>query len=185
MRLPFYPKDRNTNYWGLISKLVNGKQKGASFERTVCKQLSLWISNGLHEDLLWRSAMSGGRSTVAFAKGKRLAAQAGDISCIHPMGAVFASQFYCECKAYRDLNFAGLLTANGKLVEFWLETCTQAKHYNKMALMIAKQNQRPVITCLPKVGLRRLRLSPYWSVPSIDLHIVLFDHFLENAKVPQ
>ena len=52
--------------------------------------------------------MSGGRSTVAAAKGKRLAAQAGDISCIHPIGQPFIDQFMVECKSYRDLAIRGV-----------------------------------------------------------------------------
>jgi len=42
-----------------------GKAKGASFERDICRRLSLWVSAGKQEDVFWRSAMSGGRSTVA------------------------------------------------------------------------------------------------------------------------
>jgi hypothetical protein len=48
-----------------------GKQKGSQFERDVCRELSLWVSHGKQEDVYWRSAMSGGRSTVAALKGAR------------------------------------------------------------------------------------------------------------------
>jgi len=128
--------------------MVNGKQKGASFERQVCVQLSLWMSGDKHEDYYWRSSMSGGRSTVAAKSGKRLAAQAGDISCVNQLGAAFTDQFYCECKSYRDLNYAGLFTGKGKLIEFWRETRKQAAHYSKHPLLIAKQNQQPIIISL-------------------------------------
>ena len=50
-----------------------GKAKGSSFERLICKELSLWITGGEHQDVFWRSAMSGGRSTVAMKKGDKLA----------------------------------------------------------------------------------------------------------------
>lgn len=30
---------------------MNSKAKGASFERDVCKKLSLWVSDGKREDL--------------------------------------------------------------------------------------------------------------------------------------
>ena len=41
-----------------------GKEKGSSFERLVCKRMSMWLSKGERDDLFWRSAMSGGRATV-------------------------------------------------------------------------------------------------------------------------
>jgi hypothetical protein len=158
-----------------------GKAKGASFERSVCKQLSLWVSHNLQEDVFWRSAMSGGRSTVAHAKGKRLAAQAGDITCIHPCGQRFADQFLMECKTYRDLQYVGLLTGKGHLVKFWIEASTQAKRYGKLPLMIAKQNQQPATVCLSREGMRLLRLNPLISAPKLNLRIVLLDEFLQKA----
>jgi hypothetical protein len=164
--------------------MVNSKQKGASFERLICTQLSLWLSGGKQEDLLWRSSMSGGRSTVAAAKGKRFAQQAGDISAIHPLGHKLTDNFYPECKSYRDLNFVGLLQRRGKLADFWLETCKQARHYKKFPLLIAKQNQQPIIVCLSREGQALLGVNAHLMVPPMGLRIVLFDKFLKTAKVP-
>src|ERR1700744_2530157 len=98
-----------------------GKAKGASYEREVCVMLSSWITRGLRSDIFWRSAMSGGRSTVAFKKGKALASQVGDISCVDPIGNRFTSRFAAECKFVADLQYTGLLTGKGKLIEFWTE----------------------------------------------------------------
>src|SRR5882672_5830106 len=153
-----------------------GKQKGASFEREICRHLSLWVSQGKNEDVYWRSAMSGGRSTVAFAKGKRLAAQAGDITCIHPIGHALAGQFFMECKAYRDLNYPGLLKGTGHLVVFWREAVEQAKRYKKLPLLIAKQNQQPATACLTAEGVRLLKLRgrSVLIAPGLNLRIVLF-----------
>ena len=161
-----------------------GKSKGASFERLICTLLSLWLSRGKQEDLLWRSSISGGRSTVAAAKGKRFAQQAGDISAIHPLGHKLTDNFYPECKTYRDLNFVGLLLRRGKLAEFWLETRKQAIHYKKHPFLIAKQNQQPIIVCLSREGQTLLGVNAHIMVPSMGLRIVLFDQFLKTAKVP-
>jgi hypothetical protein len=161
-----------------------GKQKGAAHERYVCVQLSLWLSHGKHEDLLWRSSMSGGRSTLAAAKGKRLTAQAGDISAIHPVGSKLTDKFFIECKNYRDLNFTGLLLKRGKLAEFWLEARKQAVHYQKHPMLIAKQNQQPIIVCLSREGQQELALNAHWLIPSMGLRIVLFDQFIKAAKRP-
>ena len=161
-----------------------GKQKGSSFERKICVDLSLWLSQGKQEDLLWRSAMSGGRASVAAVGGKRFAQQAGDISAIHSLGLKLTDKFLIECKNYRDLNFTGLLMRRGKLAEFWLETRKQAAHYKKHPLLIAKQNQQPIIVCLSKEGQISLGLNAHWMIPPMGLRIVLFDQFLKTAKRP-
>jgi hypothetical protein len=164
--------------------MVNGKQKGSAFERRVCVDLSLWLSQGKQEDLLWRSSMSGGRSTVAARKGKRLATQCGDISAIHPTGSKLTDKFLIECKAYRDLNFAGLLLKRGKLAEFWLATRKQAVQYKKHPMLIAKQNQQPIIVCVSREGQQELGLAAHWMIPSMGLRVVLFEQFLKTARRP-
>lgn len=162
-----------------------GKAKGANFERSVCKSLSLWVSHDKHEDVFWRSAMSGGRSTVAHTKGKRLAQQAGDITCIHPVGQPFANKFLMECKNYRDLQYYGLLSSKGNLVKFWLEVRRQARRYGKMPLMVAKQNQQPATVCLTRDGAKLLKVCPVVTAPKLNLRIVLLDEFLRTAiRVP-
>lgn len=151
-----------------------GKAKGASFERDVCRQLSLWVSGGTQEDVFWRSAMSGGRSTVAHAKGKRLAAQAGDISCIHPSGENFASKFLCECKNYSSLDYPGLLTNKGHLAEFWGIVKIEASTYNKHPFMIAKQNRYPTTICLSHKGVFTIGAAAIVALleaPRLDLFI--------------
>lgn len=159
-----------------------GKQKGASFEREICVLLSSWISGGTQEDVFWRSAMSGGRATVAFKKGKRLATQAGDISCISPIGERFISRFAPECKFYANLDYVGLLTGKGKLLDFWSEISKQAERYGKHPIMFARQNRLPTVVCLTHSGMIDLGLSdPYTIIISrpYDLYIFDLDRFFE------
>lgn len=161
-----------------------GKQKGSAFERKICKDLSLWITNGLQEDVFWRSAVSGGRSTVASRKGKRFANQAGDISSVHPAGHALIDAFVIECKNYKDLRIAGLLTKTGKLVEFWDTLKQEAQHYEKLPMLIAKQNQLPVMVCLTAAGVAGLDLYRHRTLcaPRLDMHVVLFNDFLLAAR---
>jgi hypothetical protein len=158
-----------------------GKQKGASFEREVCVLLSKWISSGQQEDIFWRSAMSGGRATVAHKSGKRLASQAGDISCIDPKGQHFMSHFAVECKHYADLDYRGILTGKGKLLSFWYEIKTQAGRYSKYPFLVARQNRMPAYVALGKKGLRRLGLSDAHTVLisiQYDLYLIELEKFL-------
>ncbi len=163
-----------------------GKAKGASFEREICRELSLWVSHGKQEDSYWRSSMSGGRSTVAARKGKRLVAQSGDISCIHPVGQAFADRFYIECKFYADLNFLGLLTGKGRLMEFWGEALVQAAAYSKLPLLIAKQNRMLTMVCLCNIGSRELGLDKraLLIAPQKNLRIIPLHEFTQYAARP-
>src|ERR1700686_1673675 len=115
-----------------VMRSGGGKGKGSSFERKVCKALSLWVSAGKHVDLFWRSAMSGGRATVAHrrqivqseAAGTTWPSappvrQAGDITAVAPEGHKLTDLFLVECKHYRDLDFDLFIFKKGRLYQFW------------------------------------------------------------------
>jgi hypothetical protein len=118
-----------------------GKQKGGEFEREICKLLSLWVTGNKHKDVFWRSAMSGGRATVAHKRGDLLDYQGGDISSIHPDGHKLTAYFCIECKFHRDLEFGLLLFGRGKLARFWKEACSTANRHSRQPMLIAKQNR--------------------------------------------
>lgn len=120
------------------------KGKGGGFERVICKKLSLWMSHGKQEDLFWRAAMSGGRSTIARKKGKFLSASAGDISAIDPLGSILTEHFFIECKAHEDLYLHRFVTEHsGKLAGFWEKVCKQAFDHRRKPMIICKQNFYP------------------------------------------
>lgn len=158
-----------------------GKSKGAQFEREVCVILSKWVSSGQKEDVYWRSAMSGGRATVGFKSGKKHSSQVGDISCIAPIGNKFHDTFAIECKNYADLNFLGLLTGKGKLVDFWDEIGSQAMTHSKYPFLVAKQNRMKTMVCLGRFGMRTLGLDPAETLVisrPLDLHILELTRFV-------
>lgn len=163
---------------------MNSKQKGAEFERSCCKKLSLWLSSGTRDDLLWRSAMSGGRATLSIPKGKEASHQMGDISTVSAAGAALIDRFVIECKFYRDLNFFGILTGTGKLCDFWELVCTQAAEVKKNPMLLAKQNNRPTIMVIDNRGVTLLRVKGYVlaSMPRRHMNLVLFDDFLKHAQ---
>ena len=127
---------------------MNGKgskAKGSDWERKVCVLLSEWVSHGAQRDCFWRSAMSGGRATVAAAKNgdKLLRRQAGDITATAPEGHPLTDLYYIEAKAYRDLELtAFILGGKGVLAGFWSVIQEEAKRYGKLPMLICKQNLR-------------------------------------------
>lgn len=154
-----------------------GKAKGSAFERTICKELSLWVSGGTAQDVFWRSAMSGGRSTVAMKRGDKLASQAGDVSSVHELGHKFINQFIVECKSYKSLDYASFIKGKGNFLTFWERLRSDSKIYHKMPFLIAKQNNFPVIACLNTVGSNFFKAIPKIILTDYDCNIMLWDDF--------
>lgn len=128
-----------------------GKAKGASFERFVCRRLSLWVSKGEREDLFWRSAMSGGRATLQLKRDVINLTQSGDMTAIAPEGFALCQQCLFEYKSYRDLDIdSSLLRSRGRLRHFWFDTVKAAEKYGKVPVLVAKQNLFPVLLVCPR-----------------------------------
>jgi len=124
--------------------------KGQKFEREVCVKLSLWVTHwsaaGPRRDVFWRSAMSGGRATVAFGRGIKLDRHAGDIVAISPEGFALTDRYFVEIKFRRDYGLESFLLFNkGPLRTWWTKTLREAAKYGKQPIMIVKSNRRPAL----------------------------------------
>lgn len=166
-------------------KKGGGKQKGSEFERQVCKDLSMWISGGQRKDLFWRSAMSGGRATLALKKSESAVSQAGDVSAIDQLGYDFIKTYLVECKAYKNLNFHHMLSmSNGEFVTFWLKVKDDASLNRKQPMLIAKQNYIPTIVCVNETTYdwvsEKLSCNPMLICPWLEAYIYLFSDILEQ-----
>lgn len=169
-------------------KAGSGKRKGSSFERRVCHLLSMWISNGKHDDLFWRSSMSGGRAKVVFKKGGQNRTQCGDISSIHPDGNPLTDRYLVSCKFYKSLNIEGTVIGNkGGLTAFWTECVIEAKQFNKIPMLIAKQNNTLPFLCLDDVGTSDFGLlgKAIAQLPTAGgMQIFWLEKFLQIASRP-
>lgn len=166
---------------------AGSKAKGGAFEREVCKRLSLWLSEGKHDDLLWRSAMSGGRATVQFKKGRANRTQAGDISAIAPQGEKLTRLFLIECKFYRSLDLLGLFREDraGGIASFWSKCKSDAEKATRLPLLIAKQNRFPELVVVDERGASRLDLaSPVAFFPPSGALVYWLHTFLRDARRP-
>lgn len=165
-----------------------GKQKGSRFERDTCKLLSLWVSNNERQDVFWRSAMSGGRATIALTRNMKLTAAAGDISSIAAIGERLLNHIYIECKSYQDLQFFPSVTKyTGRLLKFWQETQLQAATYSKHPMLIAHQNAMPTLCLIADAAMEPFGLTKHNAVavlPLWECHMVLLEAFLREAVVP-
>lgn len=128
-------------------KAGGGKQKGTDFERQMCTKLSLWVSHGNNKDLFWRSAMSGGRATIALRSGRKIK-PAGDICAVHEDGHIFTDYYLVDCKHYKDLNIDRFIIGSGMLFNFWTKLRQQAKDHGRKPMLVARQNNFPILMLL-------------------------------------
>ena len=166
-----------------------GPKKGSRYEREICKALSRWISEGQRDDVFWRTAMSGGRATIGLRSGEVRRAQAGDVGAIDALGEQLLKHVVIDTKAYDELNvFSGIVNDAGRLYRFWNELRDEARKFDKRPMLIARQNNMPAVCLLTPVSCEQLFcLEVYHAsavLPRWNCHVVLFDVFLREAKVP-
>jgi hypothetical protein len=138
--------------------------KGSSFEREVAKQLSLWWSGGERDDLIWRTAMSGGRATVRHRQGKRTAGQAGDLTATDDQALPLFKLVAFELKrGYAQCTLSSLMDRSDSIkpveMERWI---VQAKRSAKMGdckywMIIHKRNNKQTLAVFPRALLNYLQ----------------------------
>lgn len=153
-----------------------GKAKGSAFEREVCRKLSLWVTHGEKDDCFWRSAISGGRATVAKRKGK-IVRQDGDICAVAPEGHVLTNFWFIECKHVKKLDLEQFLVkGDGLLATFWRKALSQCGQ--KIPVIIAKQNRWPTLVIAPK-GQLEIGISRLPSIKTQRISIWYFESILK------
>lgn len=134
------------------------KQKGAAFERESCMLLSHWTVPG-RKDIYWRTAMSGGRSTVhAKRHGSELAKQVGDICATAPEGAALLDWFVFELKFYRDLQWSQAIYEKGSsvILKAWRKLVKLAESVGRFPVLIAKQNAKTTFWITSRAGAKKI-----------------------------
>lgn len=122
--------------------------KGAEFERQVCKELSVWWTEGKRDDIFWRTAMSGGRATVRAKQGKKTNYQYGDVTFTDPVGKPLIEYFLFELKrGYTNtISVLDFLDKTGKdtvLLEWWKKAEGEKELAERSETMIIfKRNRR-------------------------------------------
>ncbi|OQB42010.1 MAG: hypothetical protein BWY04_00496 [candidate division CPR1 bacterium ADurb.Bin160] len=123
--------------------MSNSKEKGKSFEREICKKLSLWISNDKRDDIFWLTSGSGSRATTRFKKNKSTAYQGGDITFTDPVGEPLIKNFHIELKTgYSRKN----KTKNGTYLINWclldiLDSKQKLPIFNEFILQLEKDSE--------------------------------------------
>ena len=138
--------------------MAKGMSKGSAYERKICKQLSLWWTDGNRDDVFWRTQGSGARATTRGKSGKSTFGQYGDVQATDPIGSPFTELLTVEIKrGYSQNTFADLIERhqNPKVKKCMFQKfigqaekeCDVAKTY--AWLLICKRNARTPIVVMP------------------------------------
>lgn len=133
--------------------MVNSKDKGNTFERTISRQLSLWWSNDQNKEIFWRSNSSGGMATTRTKAGKTTANSYGDISALSSEGEPLLRLITLELKRYGNLDLMALIDSKstGNLGKFWSKLSDECIEAAKAGwgsepwLIIQRNNRQPLI----------------------------------------
>lgn len=120
------------------------KGKGSSFERDICKYLTVWNGGDPKKPHFWRQPLSGGLCTIHGDEN-----MSGDIRSISPESKYFSDKFSIECKCgYDSVSLDKHLKHNKTdgLLSFW-DQC------NKDATVSEKR---------PLLMYRKLGVTPVW-----------------------
>ena len=139
--------------------------KGFSYERKICKQLSLWWAHNKRDDIFWRTAGSGGRATTRSKQNINTFGQFGDIQATDPIGQPFIDVFLTEIKrGYPNATISNIIDAPPKtkanqLEEFIIKTTHSTKAAKTYSWMILhKRDRREPVIILPRQIDERLHL---------------------------
>jgi len=143
------------------------RHKGQDYERELCRQFSLWLSDGKHDDWLWRSSQSGGRATTRAKKGKKTTGHCGDLTASCKKAEVFTKKFAVESKrGYSALTPLDLIDREGKPVgantdsfyKFVVQSANAAALNGcaKGWMLVHRRNGRPPMVYMNAAVFRRL-----------------------------
>jgi hypothetical protein len=140
--------------------------KGSNFERSICKELSLWWTKGQRDDVFWRSSQSGGRATQRAKKGLRTYGSYGDIAAVDPIGDPLLKYYTIELKRGSTYKSMGDLIDCSRITAAhpWIKCLLQAKSAYLRAqsltwLLICKRDHRETMVYLDATLYIKERMS--------------------------
>lgn len=158
--------------------------------------MSLWVSGLTREDIFWRSAISGGRATMATRRARyrssrpRLSKCEGDITAIDPMGDLLLRLFVIECKHWRSLGLTILVfrenPQRAPLTLAWRKTIREGRPDRREPMMIVREDNQPDLLITTSRGSRVLlrgvapgdRLVCRAVIPRLGMRIYLLNDVL-------
>jgi len=138
-------------------------KKGASFERKIAVELSLWWTNGANEDVFWRTAGSGGRATVRGKSNKLTRYSSGDITFTHEDGVPFIDYFLIELKrGYSQVwDILTFIDSNKEqTIVQWVEKAKQEvkRDFRQTWMLIFQRDRKQICVLMEYATLKQLEV---------------------------
>lgn len=173
--------------------MANRANKGASFERWFCTELSLWWSEQSRTDIFWRTSTSGARATSRRRKGQKTANQHGDICALDPVGQPLIDVLTIELK--RGYNRASIqdlvdkpMFAAKQTYEQWMDQAVEAylAAGSLSWMLVIRRDRREPVVIMPTwiaqdIGISKLPLT-LWVLGEWTLGMLLLSDFFNMAK---
>lgn len=158
-------KKRKQAAKGNKNRRSKGKKIGGTFERNVCKLFSMWWSNGIRDDIFWRTASSGGRATQRSIKDKTTFGQYGDIQATDPIGQSLIDLFVIELKKNYNKESLYDMLDKPKPTSIYFEWITKLKEevccgHAPFWMLIHKRCYRETIVVLPNKLYSKIKIPP-------------------------
>lgn len=124
--------------------------KGGTFEREICKMLSLWWTHQERDDVFWRTAGSGGRATNRARKGASTSGAYGDLTFTDVIGKPLLDVCCMELKRGYKPDVLDLVDKrkNSKpcvLAQFWNQASLSAEQADvPHPVVIFKRDQKQI-----------------------------------------
>jgi len=141
-----------------MAKKGNGARKGGNYQRTIAKKLSLWATEGKHDDIIWHTSGSGARATTRAKQGKRTVNNYGDLMHTCEEGKPLFEHCVIELKngygkwAPLDCIDYGATMKTVQVFDEFIEQverdCSLAER--RYPILIAKRDKRRDIIAIPK-----------------------------------
>ena len=139
-------------------------RKGPPFERAISKTLSLWISNGERDDLVWRTSGSGARAKTRSKQGKTTANSCGDLKAEDALALpLFADGTFELKNGYGDYCILDCLDIKkrGKkgtaIEEFYKQSADDSKNAGvPFSFLICRKDRRESLLYLPNTVFQKL-----------------------------
>ena len=127
--------------------------KGSNFEREICKQLSLWWTDGKRDDIFWRTSASGAMAKVRSKTKQKTFGQYGDVQAIDPIGQPLMDLVTIELKRgytkstlsdFVDLPERCKKSCYEKFIEQAITDC-QLRDDNSEWILLVKRDYKDVV----------------------------------------
>lgn len=145
---------------------MRSKEKGARFERKVCRLLSLWWSDGKSDRVFWRAP--------TFKQPDGTVHQCGDIVQID---LSYPKCPYCfELKHHKDFRLEDFLTGKKSGIVSWWEQTIQECPPGMKPVLIVHRDRGPTLVLSKHIK------SDVWIK---EVYVDTLESFLDKAKKPK